>query len=234
MRGRARSTSRALTLPLPSQIEFSGDSRKMTGRPDSSTYPLPPRHSSASATIAGVRLQTQNFASGRAIRRSARSCSSSSRSTAAASRIARAVAASDSTARSATTFCMSGLSASRPPNAARRLTCQEASATARRIRDADPRTQSSRVAATISMIVGTPRPSSPRRRARRAPELQLRGCVRAVAELVLEPLDGERVARAIGQHAGNDEAGQPVGACARTRKTSFIGADVNHLWPSSR
>ncbi|MCB1282276.1 MAG: hypothetical protein KDB18_12220, partial [Salinibacterium sp.] len=47
-------------------------------------------------TIAGVRLQTQNFASGSAIRRSAASWASPGESTAAASRMARAVAASDS------------------------------------------------------------------------------------------------------------------------------------------
>ena len=36
-RPRARSTSSALTLPEPSQMEFSGDSRKSSGMPDSST-----------------------------------------------------------------------------------------------------------------------------------------------------------------------------------------------------
>ena len=64
-------------MPDPSHTEFSGDSRNSSGIPDSSTYPLPPRHSSASATIIGVRLHTQNFASGSAIRRSAASCGSS-------------------------------------------------------------------------------------------------------------------------------------------------------------
>src|SRR3546814_17776583 len=76
----------------------------------------------------GVRLQTQNFASGSAIRRSAASCGSLGRSTAAARRIASAVAASDSTARSAITFCINGLSAKSPPNAERWATCHEASA----------------------------------------------------------------------------------------------------------
>ena len=52
-RARARSASRAATLPDPSQIDCSGASRYSRGIPDSSTYPLPPKHSSASAACAG-------------------------------------------------------------------------------------------------------------------------------------------------------------------------------------
>ena len=104
-----------MTLPEPSQIEFSGDSRNNRGRPDSSTYPLPPRHSSASPTTTAERLQTQNFAAATASRRNARSPAS----TAAASRSASVVAASTSSCRSASTARIAGWSISSAPNARR-------------------------------------------------------------------------------------------------------------------
>ena len=194
---------------------------------------MPPRHSSASATIVGVRLQTQNFASGSAMRRSAASCGSASPSTAEARRSASAVAASDSTARSATTFCISGLSTRREPKAERWVTCHEASETARRISEAEPSTQSSRVAATISMMVRTPRPSSPRRTATvpsissseeafdRLPSLSLR---RTTSSWLRVPSGSTR---------GTTKQVTPPSVWASTRKTSFIGAEVNHLCPCS-
>ena len=75
------------------------------------------------------------------------------------------VAASDSTHRSASTFCISGWSISVLPNAARCAAWCVARATPLRMPVAEPSTQSSRVWLTISMIVGTPRPSSPSMRA---------------------------------------------------------------------
>jgi hypothetical protein len=67
--------------------------------------------------------------------------------------MASAVAASDSSARSAITVCMSGASASRLPNALRWATWCAASVRAALVRAAEPSTQSSRVIVTISMIV---------------------------------------------------------------------------------
>src|SRR5829696_3795043 len=99
----------------PSQIAFNGLSRKRRGRPLSSTKPFPPRHSSASPTTAGVRLQTQYLRTAVAIRRKPSSPSSKAR----ASRSAETVAASDSTQRSARTFRISGWSTSGAPNAER-------------------------------------------------------------------------------------------------------------------
>ena len=56
-----------------------------------------------------------------------------------------------------------------------------------------------------------------------------------VAELVLEPLQPHTVAGAVRQHPRQQEAGQARrGAWARTRNRSFMGAEVNHLWPVSR
>ena len=73
----ARSTSSAATLPEPSQIDSSGASRYSSGMPESSTNPLPPRHSSASAACAAARLQTQYFITAVANRRNAASEGSS-------------------------------------------------------------------------------------------------------------------------------------------------------------
>ena len=64
-------------------------------------------------------------------------------------------------------------------------------------------------------------------------ELDLAGGVGAVAELVLQPLQAEAVALAVGRPAREEEAGEPPSAWARTRKASHIGADMNHLWPVS-
>ncbi len=51
----------------------------------------------------------------------------------------------------------------------------------------------------------------------RAVELDLRGGVGVVAELVLQALDVEGVARAVGQHAGQQKAGEPGGASPSAR-----------------
>ena len=110
-------------MPEPSQTELSGASRYSRGSPDSSTYPLPPRHSSASAVAIGVRLHTQYLAAGRASRSSDASPASprAARSAAPARRTASAVAASDSRTRSARTAAISGWETSVAPNERRAL-----------------------------------------------------------------------------------------------------------------
>ncbi len=178
-----------------------------------------------------MRLQTQNLASGSAIRRSAASCGSARSSTAEASRSASTVAASDSTARSATTFCISGLSASSEPNAERCATCHDASETARRISPAEPSTQSSRVAATISMIVRTPRPSSPSRSATVPSNSSSDEALERLPSLSLRRTTSSWLRVPSGSTRGTTKQVTPPAACASTRKTSFIGAEVNHLWP---
>ena len=70
--------------------------------------------------------------------------------------------------------------------------------------------QSSRVSCTISMMVFTPRPSSPTRW-HHAPRYSIsRGCVRLVAELVLKSLDLDAVPLAIRPPARREEAGEPA------------------------
>ena len=96
-----------------------------------------------------------------------------------------------------------------------------------------PRTQSSRVADTISMIVRTPRPSSPSRRAQvpssstsadafdRLPSLSFSRCSRNVLRVPS------------GSTRGTTKQVSPPGAWASTRNTSHIGAEQNHLCPVS-
>lgn len=98
---------------------------------------------------------------------------------------------------------------------------------------AEPRTQSSRVIVTISMMVRTPLPSSPTSQAtvasnsgsllalERLPSLSLRRWMRKVLRLPS------------GRTRGTRKQESPPGAWASTRNRSFMGALVNHLWPRS-
>ena len=100
--------------------------------------------------------------------------------------------------------------------------------------DAEPRTQSSRVIVTISMIVRTPWPSAPTSQATvssnsgsllallRLPSLSLSRWMRKVLRVPS------------GSTRGTRKQDSPPGACASTRNRSYIGALVNHLWPRSR
>ena len=97
------------------------------------------------------------------------------------SRSASTVAASESRQRSASTFCISGCSASTRPNADRCAAWCVASATARRMRPTEPSTQSKRVRLTISMIVADAAslladPAAPTRRRAGSPRTRSSGC----------------------------------------------------------
>ena len=129
---------------------------------------------------------------------------------------------------------MSGLSTSRPPNAERWATCHDASASAWRMSAAEPRTQSRRVAATISMIVRTPRPSSPRRWASVPVSSSSLDALDRLPSLSLSRTTSIRLRVPSSSTRGTTKHVIPPSACASTRKTSFIGAEVNHLWPSRR
>ncbi|MCY1177964.1 hypothetical protein D9M73_182940 [compost metagenome] len=88
-------------------------------------------------------------------------CESSGWSSARPMRMLRASAASLSRARSANTFCINGCSLSNRPPTRRCAQWCAAWVKAWRINALEPTMQSKRVMATISMMVGTPRPSSP-------------------------------------------------------------------------
>jgi hypothetical protein len=106
-------------------------------------------------------------------------------------------------------------------------------ATAARIKPVEPRRQSSLVAFTISMMVGTSQPSSPTRRDQapsnstsaeafdRLPSLSLSRWIRNAFRLPS------------GSTLGRRKQVSPCRAWARTRNTSDIGAEQNHLCPVS-
>ena len=230
-----RRTSRLLTLPAPSQMELSGASRYSRGMPLSSTYPLPPRHSSASAATAGARLHTQYLATAVASRRRAASAGSpAARSNAPATRMASSVAASDSTARSARTLVISGWSASRRPNALRWAAWWVAWATAWRSSAADPTTQSSRVWLTISRMAARPRPGSPTSQPVAPSSSTSAEALARLPSLSLSRCRWKPLRPPSGSTRGTRKQLSPAGAWARTRKASLIGAEQNHLCPVSR
>ncbi len=127
---------------------------------------------------------------------------------------------------------------SRAPKAERCSVWCTACVSACRICAAEPSTQSSRVAATIPMMVRTPRPSSPTRRAHvpsnstspdafdRLPSLSFS---RWIANTLCVPSSSTRGTRK------QVRPSFPEGdACASTRNPSDIGAEQNHLCPVSR
>ena len=141
------------------------------------------------------------------------------------------VAASDSTARSASTFCISGCSTSRLPNAERPSQWLIAAAVPHRIPVAQPITQSSRVWLTISMIVGTPRPSSPTIRAQAARNSTSLEAFERLPSLSLSRWMWKRLRSPSGVKRGSRKHERPPSAWASTRNASHIGAEQNHLWP---
>ena len=102
-----------------------------------------------------------------------------------------------------------------------------------RISAAEPSMQSRRVSMTISMMVATPRPSSPTRQAC-AP-------VNSTSLEAFDPspsLSFSRISRNAFRSPSSRRRGirkqlSPAGACASTRKPSHIGAEKNHLCPTS-
>ena len=99
--------------------------------------------------------------------------------------------------------------------------------------DVEPSVQSRRVWLTISMIVATPRPSSPTIRAQ-APRS-------SISLEAFERLPSLSLSRWIwiplrsppGVQRGTRKQERPPSAWARIRKASHIGAEQNHLWPVS-
>ncbi len=129
---------------------------------------------------------------------------------------------------------MSGASASRVPNALRCATWWAASVSAALVSAAEPSTQSSRVIVTISMIVVdaaalvaeppavAPAYSISAEALERLPSLSLSRCSRIALRVPS------------GSTRGSTKQVSPPGACASVRNRSFIGAEVNHLCPTSR
>ncbi len=143
------------------------------------------------------------------------------------------VAASDSIARSARTFRISGWSIRCLPKAERPKQWWIAAAVPARIPVAAPRPQSRRVWLTISMIVDTPRPGSPIIRAQ-APRYSIsEEALERLPSLSLSRCRCIRLRSPSGVKRGRRKHETPSCVWARTRKASHIGAEQNHLCPVS-
>ena len=98
---------------------------------------------------------------------------------------------------------------------------------------AEPSTQSSRVWLTISMIVGTPAPSSPTSQAEAASNSTSLEAFERLPSLSFSRWMRKRLRSPSGVQRGKRKQERPPSAWASTRKASHIGADMNHLWPVS-
>ena len=143
-------------------------------------------------------------------------------------------AASASTHRSPSTLRISGCSTRRFPNALRCAQWCAACHCACRSMPAAPITQSSRVWFTISRMVGTPRPSSPKSRAQAPSSSTSLEALERLPSLSLRRCRKKRFRAPSGVQRGKRKQERPRGACARTRNASLIGAEQNHLCPVRR
>jgi hypothetical protein len=103
-----------------------------------------------------------------------------------------------------------------------------------RISAAEPATQSSRVWLTISMIVGTPRPSSPTRWAQVSRYSISLDAFERLPSLSLSRWMANALRVPSGRQRGTKKQVKPRSVWARVRKASFIGAEQNHLCPVRR
>ena len=94
--------------------------------------------------------------------------------------------------------------------------------------------QSRRVWATISMIVGTPRPGSPTSRRPRAVELDLADALERLPSLSFSRWMRKTLRSPSGRIRGTAKQETPSSVWASTRNRSHIGAQQNHLCPVIR
>ncbi len=128
---------------------------------------------------------------------------------------------------------MAGCSISVLPNALRCRAWWVASTSEVRMPADAPITQSSRVMLTISTMVRTPRPSSPTSQPV-APSYSISDdAFDLLPSLSLSRRKRIALRSPPGSTRGTRKQDSPPGAWARVRNMSDIGADVNHLWPTS-
>ena len=153
-------------------------------------------------------------------------------SVAPAIRMATMVAASASTARSASTLRISGWSIRYAPNAFRCWAWWMARVSPLRMLVALPSVQSSRVRLTISMMVGTPRPSSPTSHAI-APSYSISlEALPWLPSLFFSRCTNIRLRLPSGRIRGSMKAAQPAGRLGEHQEdVAHRRAEVNHLWP---
>jgi len=129
---------------------------------------------------------------------------------------------------------MSGWSTNVEPNAERWAVWWSAWAVACRMVDVAPSTQSRRVWATMSMIVRTPRPSSPTIHASAlSSSISLDALDRLPSLSFRRTIRNPQLRSPSGSQRGTRKQVRLPGACASIRNTSDIGAEQNHLCPVS-
>ncbi|MNT85978.1 hypothetical protein D3C72_2262150 [compost metagenome] len=102
-----------------------------------------------------------------------------------------------------------------------------------RISAAAPSMQSRRVIITMPMMVATPRPSSPTRRAQAPHSSTSLEALDQSPSLSLSRISRNALRLPSSSRRGIRKQVSPPGACASTRKPSDIGAEKNHLCPTS-
>ncbi len=129
---------------------------------------------------------------------------------------------------------MSGWSTSTLPKADRCAAWCSACAVAWRTVLVAPSTQSRRVWPTMSMMVRTPRPSSPTGHATaRSSSISLEALDRLPSLSLSRWRRNPALRSPSGSHRGTRKHDSPWGAWASMRKTSHMGAEQNHLCPVS-
>jgi len=93
--------------------------------------------------------------------------------------------------------------------------------------------QSSRVSITIGMIVATPRPGSPTGQARASQNSTSEEALDQSPSLSFSRISRNAFFDPSGSRRGSRKQPSPSGVCASTRKPSDIGAEKNHLCPTS-
>ena len=104
-------------------------------------------------------------------------------------------------------------------------------ASAERMSPAEASAQSSRVCVTISMMVATPRPSSPMAQACAPANSTSEEAFERLPSLSFRRWKCRPFTLPSGRKRGIRKQVSPPAACASTRKASDMGADMNHLWP---
>ena len=92
--------------------------------------------------------------------------------------------------------------------------------------------QSSRVIITMPMMVATPRPSSPTRRAQAPHSSTSLDAFDQSPSLSFNRISRKALRLPLASRRGIRKQVNPAGACASTRKASDIGAEKNHLCPT--
>ena len=97
----------------------------------------------------------------------------------------------------------------------------------------EPIMQSKRVMLTISMMVRTPRPSSPTIQASAPRSSVSLDALDALPILFFRRSTCKGFLLPSGRQRGSKKQDKPAGVCASTKNASHMGAETKYLWPTS-